>query len=49
VNLSDEGLMPVAMVAFGAFVTLAGISVACAVVGAAFGALMVWAVARVGR
>lgn len=49
VHLSDEGLMPVAMVAFGAFITLAGISVACAVIGSAFAALMVWAVARVGR
>ncbi|TCC47026.1 MFS transporter [Kribbella pittospori] len=49
VLLSDEALMPVAMVAFGAFITLAGISVACAVIGSAFAALMVWAVARVGR
>ncbi|TCC49609.1 MFS transporter [Kribbella capetownensis] len=49
VHLSDQGLMPVAMVAFGAFIALAGISVACAVIGSAFAALMVWAVARVGR
>ncbi|TCO51447.1 putative MFS family arabinose efflux permease [Kribbella antiqua] len=47
VNLSDEALMPVAMTAFGAFISLTSIPLACAVLGSAFAALMIWSAARV--
>jgi hypothetical protein len=47
VNLSDEALMPVAMTAFGALITLTSIPLACAVLGTAFAALMVWSAVRV--
>jgi MFS family permease len=47
VNLSDEALMPVAMTTFGAFITLTSIPLACAVIGTAFAALMLWSAVRV--
>jgi MFS family permease len=46
VHLSDEALMPLAMTGFGAFITLTSIPLACALIGTAFAALMVWSVAR---
>jgi MFS family permease len=46
VSLSDEALMPLAMVAFGALISLSGIGVACLLIGAIFGLLMVWSAAR---
>lgn len=48
VNLSDEAMMPVAMTAFGAFISLTSIPLACAVIGTAFAALMIWSATRVG-
>jgi MFS family permease len=49
VNLSDEAMMPVAMTAFGAFISLTSIPLACAVIGSAFAALMIWSAVRVSR
>ncbi|WP_432935611.1 MFS transporter [Kribbella sp. CA-253562] len=46
VSLSDEALMPLAMTGFGAMVSLAGIGLACGVLGAVFAALMIWSAAR---
>jgi hypothetical protein len=46
VSLSDEALMPLAMVAFGALISLSGIGVACLLIGVIFGALMVYSAAR---
>lgn len=49
VNLSDEALMPLAMTGFGALISLSSIPIACLLVAVPFAALMLWAVARVGR
>ena len=49
VNLSDEAMMPVAMTAFGAFISLTSIPLACAVIGTAFAALMIWSAVKVSR
>jgi hypothetical protein len=49
VNLSDEAAMPVAMTAFGAFISLTSIPLACAVIGTAFAALMIWSALRVSN
>jgi hypothetical protein len=46
VSLSDEALMPVAMVGFGLLISLAGIGVACGLLGVGFGLLMVYSAAR---
>jgi MFS family permease len=46
VSLSDEALMPVAMVAFGALISLGGIALSCLLLGAAFAILMVYSAAR---
>ena len=46
VSLSDEALMPVAMVAFGVLITLSGIGVSCLLLGGIFGLLMVYSAAR---
>ncbi|MGW7686016.1 MFS transporter [Kribbella sp. NPDC054772] len=47
VNLSDEALMPVAMVGFGALISLSSILVACVLVGILFAILVIWAATRV--
>ncbi|MFI5692251.1 MFS transporter [Kribbella sp. NPDC051586] len=46
VSLSDEGLMPLAMTGFGALISLTSVPAACALLGAAFAALMVWSASR---
>lgn len=46
VSLSDEALMPVAMVAFGTLISLTTIGVACLLLGGIFGLLMVYSAAR---
>ena len=46
VSLSDEALMPVAMTAFGALISVTSVSVACALLGTTFAALMVWSASR---
>ncbi|MGY4766522.1 hypothetical protein ACXC9Q_06360 [Kribbella sp. CWNU-51] len=46
VSLSDEGLMPIAMTGFGALISLTDVAVACALLGTAFAALMVWSASR---
>lgn len=46
VSLSDEALMPVAMVAFGALISLTTIGISCLVLGGIFGLLMVYSAAR---
>ncbi len=49
VNLSDEAMMPLAMVGFGALISLASIPVACVLVAVLFAALVLWAAVRVDR
>jgi MFS family permease len=49
VSLSDEALMPVAMTGFGALISLTDVAVACALLGTAFAALMVWSASRLQR
>jgi MFS family permease len=46
VSLSDEAFMPIAMVAFGALISLSTIGLACLGLGVAFGVLMVYSAAR---
>jgi MFS family permease len=46
VSLSDDALMPVAMTAFGALISLTDVTVACALLGTAFALLMVWSASR---
>jgi hypothetical protein len=46
VSLSDEALMPLAMTGFGALISLTSVPAACALLGAAFAALMVWSASR---
>jgi MFS family permease len=45
VSLSDDALMPVAMVAFGGLITLTGVGASCLVLGGIFGLLMVYSAA----
>ncbi|MFF0268376.1 MFS transporter [Kribbella sp. NPDC004536] len=47
VNLSDEALMPLAMIGFGALISLSSIPIACALVAVLFAALVLWAAVRV--
>ena len=49
VNLSDEAMMPLAMVGFGALISLSSIPIACALVATLFATLVIWAAARVNR
>ncbi|TDO55508.1 MFS transporter [Kribbella sp. VKM Ac-2571] len=49
VNLSDEAMMPLAMVGFGALISLSSIPIACALVATLFATLVLWAAARVNR
>lgn len=49
VNLSDEAMMPLAMTGFGALISVSSIPIACALVGAVFAALVLWAAVRVNR
>ncbi|MEV6286417.1 MFS transporter [Kribbella sp. NPDC051770] len=46
VSLSDDALMPVAMTAFGALISVAGIPFACGLLGAVFALLMIWSASR---
>jgi arginine exporter protein ArgO len=46
VMLSDQALMPLAMTGFGALAAVTDIVTACALVGAAFAALVTWSAAR---
>jgi MFS family permease len=46
VSLSDDGLMPAAMAGFGALISLTSVAAACALLGAAFAALMLWSASR---
>jgi MFS family permease len=47
VGLADQALMPAAMTGFGLLISGVGVAVACALVGFAFAATMLWAVVRV--
>ncbi|WP_410792392.1 MFS transporter [Kribbella sp. C-35] len=49
VNLSDEAMMPLAMVGFGALISLSSIPVACVLVAVLLAALVLWAAVRVNR
>ncbi|TDW86421.1 MFS transporter [Kribbella sp. VKM Ac-2566] len=49
VNLSDEAMMPLAMVGFGALISLSSVPIACALVATLFATLVLWAAARVNR
>ncbi|TCC01341.1 MFS transporter [Kribbella soli] len=49
VNLSDEAMMPLAMVGFGALISLSSIPIACVLVAVGFAALVLWAAVRVDR
>ncbi|MFG1908563.1 MFS transporter [Kribbella sp. NPDC048928] len=48
VSLSDEALMPVAMTAFGALISLTTVAATCALFGVVFAALMMWSALRIG-
>jgi len=48
VGLADQALMPAAMTGFGLLISGVGVATACALVGMAFAATMLWAIARVG-
>ena len=48
VMLSDQALMPLAMTGFGALAALTDLVTACAVVGPAFAALVLWSASRPG-
>ncbi len=45
-SLADTGLLPLALVGFGALTAAAGLAVACAAFGAGFAGLMVFAITR---
>ncbi|RZT17607.1 MFS transporter [Kribbella sp. VKM Ac-2569] len=49
VNLSDEAMMPLAMVGFGALISLSSIPIACVLVATLFASLVLWAAIRVNR
>jgi len=46
VGLADQALMPAAMTSFGLLISGVGVDVACALVGTAFAAMMLWSIVR---
>jgi hypothetical protein len=46
VSLSDDALMPVAMTAFGALISITDVALACTLLGTSFALLMIWSASR---